>query len=317
MMTRRSRALATFLLASTSASGATHWFEDKQEGWFWYNEVAEDLPEDLPAADEPAIAKAAHSEPNRLPELPPQAPALFSSAWLRENLDHYLETAIDDPTPENVQAFLYLQRLSLDRAERFSDAVSMALVADPALDETTRSPIAPFAANQTPKVVAERRARMLERISTQAGIFFFFESTCPYCQAQAPVLSRLAEAYGFTVYAVSVDGHALPGGEFPDFRVDRGTAEQLGVINYPAMFLVAPPNSYVNLAQGAVSMLELEDRIVQASVLLGLITEDEFQDMRMRPTETLADITSPPDADLSTNAAALVLRMRQQLGRGL
>lgn len=315
-MTRCSAVIATFALACASASGSQPWFENKREGWFWYNEAIIEEPAESPTEETP-VDRTSAADPMPRADVVPQGPAGFSSAWLRENLDEYLETAIDDPTPENVQAFLYLQRLSLDRAERFSDAVSMALVADPALDETTRSPIAPFAANQTPKVVAERRARMLEHISTQAGIFFFFESTCPYCQAQAPVLSRLAEAYGFTVYAVSVDGHALPGGEFPDFRVDRGTAEQLGVINYPAMFLVAPPNSFVNLAQGAVSMLELEERIVQASVLLGLITEDELQDMRMRPTQTLADISAPTDAELSTNAAALVLRMRQQLGRGL
>ena len=303
------------ILASASASGAQPWFEDKEEGWFWYNEILEaeraDRTVEEPPAAQPVLAET-------MPSLAtvPQGPPVFSSAWLRESLDHYLQTAIDNPTPKNVQAFLYLQRLSLDRAERFSDAVSMALVADPALDETTRSPIAPFAANQTPALVAERRAGLLEEISRQAGIFFFFESTCPYCQAQAPVLSRLAEAYGFTVYAISVDGHPLPGGQFPDFRVDRGTANQLGVINYPAMYLAAPPNSYVNLAQGAVSMLELEERIVQASVLMGLITDDEFQDMRMRPIQTLADIAAPAtDAELMNDPAALVLRMRQQLGR--
>lgn len=239
-MRRYGAVIATFALACGSASGSQPWFENKREGWFWYNEAIIEEPVESPTEETPVDTTSA-ADPMLRADIVPQGPAVFSSAWLRENLDDYLETAIDDPTPENVQAFLYLQRLSLDRAERFSDAVSMALVADPALDETTRSPIAPFAANQTPKVVADRRARMLEHISTQAGIFFFFESTCPYCQAQAPVLSRFAAAYGLTVYAVSVDGHALPGGEFPDFRVDRGTAEQLGVINYPAMFRARQP----------------------------------------------------------------------------
>jgi hypothetical protein len=38
--------------------------------------------------------------------------------------------------------------------------------------------------------------------------------------------------------------------------------------------------------------------------------------MRMRPTQTLADISAPAtDAELMNDPAALVLRMRQQLSR--
>jgi conjugal transfer pilus assembly protein TraF len=57
--------------------------------------------------------------------VPPAAasgPAPLSAAWLRANLERFRDQAIDDPSPRNVALYLYLQRLVLDKAERFAEA---------------------------------------------------------------------------------------------------------------------------------------------------------------------------------------------------
>jgi hypothetical protein len=59
------------------------------------------------------------------------APAPLSAAWLRANLERFRDQAIDDPSPRNVALYLYLQRLVLDKAERFAEATQRAVWADP------------------------------------------------------------------------------------------------------------------------------------------------------------------------------------------
>ena len=85
-------------------------YERKAEGWFWYAvEAEESAPEE---EERPAIPLAATQTPS----------APFSAAWLRVNLPKYLDLAWNEPSVENLRAFLYLQRFAIDRAEQFSGA---------------------------------------------------------------------------------------------------------------------------------------------------------------------------------------------------
>ena len=69
--------------------------------------------------------------------------------WIREHIGRYRDAAIDDPTPQNVALYLYLQRVALDKSSRFAAATQRAVQLDPFLDEITRRPTATFAANLT------------------------------------------------------------------------------------------------------------------------------------------------------------------------
>ncbi len=94
--------------------------------------------------------------------------------------------------------------------------------------------------------------------------------TAPIRDAQAPLLEALAARYGFAVLAVSLDGAGLKDGRFPDYRVDRGQAQVLGVLSTPALFLARPDQGEVApLAQGLLSFTQLRERIVLAAVRAG------------------------------------------------
>ena len=118
-------------------------------------------------------------------------------------------------------------------------------------------------------------------------MLFFFRSDCPYCEAQAPLLQQLAARYGFAVLPVSLDGAPLPGGAFPQFRQDQGQAQALGVVSTPALFLARPPDAMVPLAQGLLSLAQLQERVIGAAVEAGWISEREYS--RTRPVT--ADLT--------------------------
>jgi len=288
-------------------------YERSAEGWFWYKKEPEHRKrekqkEALPPPSMPSTPTA---------ESPPSntGPAPFSAAWLREELPKAKDRAIDTPTPENIRAYYYLQRVAMDKAEKFANVAERVVVGDPVLDEVSRRSLATFAANKQNELAGNERDRQLEGIAKRAGLFFFYKSDCPYCEMQAPVLEALATAFGFTVRAISLDGEPLPNGLFPDFIRDNGQAAQLGVTVTPTIFLANPPNGLAPIAAGVLSLEELKRRIMVVAVQQGWITEEKFNQSRpVNPAPSLANPMegqgTPIDID---NATSLVNYLRSRI----
>ena len=279
-------ALLSLSLALPLQSKATGFYFREQEGWFWYEREPElDSKPEPPLPEQPAVPV----EP-QVSEAVPEGPKPLSAQWLRDHMGEYRDAAIDDPTPQNVALYLYLQRVALDKSSRFAAATQRAVQLDPFLDEITQRPTATFAANLTNRQAGDNRDAVLRRIAKTAGVLFFFRSDCPYCEAQAPLLKLLEARYGFSVLPVSIDGAPSPDGTFPDFRQDRGQAQSLGVVSTPALFLARPPDNMVPLSQGLLSLAQLQERIVVAAVEAGWISEREYT--RTRPVT--ADLMLDP-----------------------
>ncbi len=228
-------------------------YERKAEGWFWYAvEAEESAPEE---EERPAIPPAATQTPS----------APFSAAWLRVNLPKYLDLAWNEPSVENLRAFLYLQRFTIDRAEQFSGAARRAVIGDPLLDEISRRPTASFASWQVDRDAGAARERLLEDLARRVGLFFFFRSDDRYSALEAPLIELLGREEGFAVVAVSVDGKALADGHFPAFKSDRGQARRLGVTTLPAVFLASRDGRFSAVGQGVMSLPQLKNRILVAA----------------------------------------------------
>ena len=106
--------IGCLLLAALPAGTAAETFYDRgDEGWFFYKSPPE--PEPKTADDESQSQVAAADQIN---DDGPEK--IFSVSWLKKNLEHYRNIAIDDPTEENIRAYLYLQRLVLVKSSRFA-----------------------------------------------------------------------------------------------------------------------------------------------------------------------------------------------------
>ena len=287
-------ATASALLPGTAASTTgtiDRYFELHGEGWFWYES------EPKPSPEEPPKPPTASPTDKKAP--PPTAvePPPLSAEWLRINLPKYLDRALDEPTPDHVASYYYLQRVALDKSNKFSDVAQEVVTEDYALDEVSRRPLATYAVNEMNRVAGEKRGEVLREIGAKAGILFVYHSECQYCQVQAPVLKAFARTYGFTILPIALDGLPMADGSFPDYRPDTGQARELGVQQTPAMFLAQPPNRVVQLAQGALSIDELTQRVVMAAKQLGLIDEKSYDSTRPVQTTPLAtDLRPPPEA---------------------
>lgn len=266
-----------------------------QEGWFFYNEEKpkEKKPEPKPEPPEPPKTQAKVTPP---PEPPPEAPAkakeegpeMFSAEWFRVNIPKYRDAAWNEPTVENVQTFMYLQRYMMDRSQEFADAAELAVLGHPWLDEANRRPNATSAARRLDRTANASKNKTLEALSERAGIFFFYKSTCESCSDMSSIVSLLRDQ--FKVIPISVDGKDLPGNPFPDFRVDQGHAEQIGVKQFPSLYLASADGEFAPFAHGPVSLNDARHRMIVAAKRMNWITEEEFN--ATRPVRNL-------DQDLS------------------
>jgi len=295
------------------------YFTDKQRGWFWYEvqpePVSKRKPEPpLPKPTPPSLPATAAAQPK--PITPAETEPL-TSAWLRKNMETYLNKAIDEPSHENVAAFYYLQRVMMDKAERFTNAARYVVMSDPQLDETVRRPVATYAANEANHQASVMADRALKDIAGVAGILFFFRSDCPYCHVQAPILSMLEKTYGFKIYPVSLDGLPMPNGLFGNFRLDQGQAVLLGVEQTPALFLMKPPRQIVPLTQGALSLEELTSRILLAAKESGWLDASKYQTIQgIRSTPMLLPATGSISSATAQDPLALIQALQHSVQVG-
>lgn len=231
-------ALALSLFANTAIAQNQRFIDRKSEGWWWYQVDPEiELVEEI---QEPAIAAQNVQPEQTTPTVASsKAPAPFSAAWFRENLDKYKDAAWDNPTVENMEAYLYLQRYVMDRSEEFADVAVMTVTGNPLLDEMTRRPTATYAAQQVDNLASKEHDRLVAKLSESTGVFYFYDAEDEYSQAMAPLVQLLKRS-GFAIVAISGDGTPLPGFEHEfEFKQDQGHALQLGVSTVPALFLAS------------------------------------------------------------------------------
>jgi len=94
--------------AQTRGVGQKGWQNDRERGWHWY-ESDPNPPAVLPV-----------KPPQSAPGLPQSEPEPLSVLWLQQKLEETRIAAIDNPTQENVEYYVYLQKMAMNRAEKFA-----------------------------------------------------------------------------------------------------------------------------------------------------------------------------------------------------
>ncbi|MBF0609506.1 MAG: conjugal transfer protein TraF [Magnetococcales bacterium] len=261
--------ILTFWLAQQASSDS--FFSDHERGWFWYESPpVEEVPEEELLLPTPPSPPAGQTDTVPL-----------SAAWLREQLPKFRDMAIDQPSAENVAVYLALQKVAMDKSNRFSDAAQLAVMSEPWLDENNTRSIATFGALVMDETAQAGLDEAVKMIADKVGIWFFYESTCPYCVSQAGVLSALAKSHGLKVMAISMDGLPLPGSEFRNFIRDEGHARKLGVTTTPTMMLFQAPSEFAVLSQGLMAGDEIMRRLIWLGHAKGWLTDAQFS--RTRP----------------------------------
>jgi conjugal transfer pilus assembly protein TraF len=123
-------------------------------------------------------------------------------------------------------------------------------------------------------------------------------------------------AYGFKVLPIALDGLPLPGGEFPDFTIDRGQAKKLGVETTPALFLVKPGQNggAIQLGQGLLSGDEIIKRAIALSRQNGWLNNNDYNDtLKVKPMQVDNQTIQGINERVMENPNELVKTIRDNL----
>lgn len=210
-----------------------------------------------------------------------QGPVVGSTKWLQQNLESYKELAIDNPTAANLKAYLYVQKLALDRAEQFARVGKMVVHGDPLLDATTRSPIGGSTAKIRFQYIDEEQKNLLKKLHKKIGLFYVFKDKCFLCDRQAETLQYAQKISDLTVKAVSLDEpteYSKSAEIFPDYRVIPQLRQELKILALPATFMYNSETDEIKpLLQGMATLSDINSRFVEMAMKYNWISKEDYK----------------------------------------
>lgn len=227
-----------YFSAESTIAAESGFFTDHAQGWHWY--------ENNDALEKNETQKTISST--------------AQIKQLRAEVEEKLNRAVLNPTQENVANYIRLQNQLSQQATRFSQAWESVLVSYPNLDYRLEHPT-----NQYAQQVYRDSQRQIDQLAIKDfaqnhGLFFFVNSSCPFCHAFAPTVKTVAERYGLSVLVISLDGQGIP--EYPKVLPNNGIAERLDVRGVPALYAVDGDKEQARpLSYGLISAAELEEKI--------------------------------------------------------
>jgi conjugal transfer pilus assembly protein TraF len=288
--------------SGTTASTGEYGRHD--EGWFFYKDPREitevkPLPRPLPLPGSASESKE------------PEKDKVGSVAWIRKNIDKIRDKAIDEPTKENLELFAYVQKMMMDKSEVFATKFVQTTSGDPALDENVSNPRSTAAKQSQYKEIDEAQNRVLEKLSKEVAIWYFFRSDCPYCAKADPILTSYLGHFGFSILPISTDGAPLADGAFPNWVPDQGQAAYLNVTMTPTLYIVHPPKDVILLAVGLKAGKELAERLIDVAHEEKWISDTEYDDaVRGLPRRYLTTAFDPAKISDPDNPEELLKAFR-------
>lgn len=216
-----------------------HYFDQHEKGWHWY--------------DDP---KASDESDNDDEENP-----ITQMNAVRATIERALNKAVLNPSRDNVKNYISLQNQMAAKANQFDHSWQAVLLENPELNYSLIHPT-----NNLAKQVESDQTHLFEenairQLAKNYQLYFFYRSTCPYCQRFAPIVRDFAASYGFNTLAITTDGISLP--EFPDSYADQGESQIYGITVEPALFMVNPiTHKAIRIATGLTSQDEIKQNIV-------------------------------------------------------
>lgn len=240
--------------------------------------------------------------------------------WLQENYKLLEERAIDDPTDENVAAYLYVRRIAMDKSQRFSEKVSEVTNTDPLLNENNRIPYASAGAQAIRSASRSAQEQATRELAATGGLVVFVDGSCRFCAMQMPIVNALRAQYGMEALVVSLDGKRPRGYEGPLVK-DNGLYRKLDLKLTPSVVYVHRPHAYKNgkdenqyrvIAQGFYAQDELVKQIAFAGHTTRLLSPETMRDLAVwdRGVAATEDLGA---LQLNANDPAAIKRKLQPL----
>lgn len=286
---------------------SANFYDRRSEGWYWYEdpeikrkealEKQRKLMEQQRRAEEQAKVNQPVVDTKKVDIYDPQTkqlnqpivvqasepkPKALSAEWLKQVMPETLMKAIDRPFESDgspsaeTKAYMYMQRLTLDKAQNFSKAATTLTQTDPFLDETARVPV-DTATNKVFSIALDKdKQEITNHLASFTGLWFFYDSTCSFCVSQYQFLKDFRIKNNFKIMMISMDGKRLPNMDANEIILpDRGQAKKLRLRITPSIVLVAPPNNFYVLSQGLMTQDSILTKILLVADQTNLLTKEQ------------------------------------------
>lgn len=276
----------------------SRWLDRNSEGYFWYKDEPDEPEQEINEPKTPPVPPPQSSPDTSLMATNP-GPSPMSVTWIREHLPKYLDLAIDNPTDENVTAYLLLQKRAMDKSFVFTDAVQMIAQSNPLLDPNNERPTATFASKSLDAITSKYREELTKKISESAAIIYFMDAS-ELTKIQNPIVDVIENTLGFATARIAIEplGYELPGKRI---RANEGRNDVMNIRYYPAIVLIKADGIYDVISQAPVSLGDFQQRTFMSAKRLGIITDDEFN--RTRP---LRNIVTKEDVQVQSTSQSQV-----------
>ena len=197
------------------------------KGWAFY------CSEPVPDAEEELEEAVPQPQPEAPVKEEPEYPATEAMMAFRAHIDELKYHAVLDPTPENVLAYMEVNKELAERAVDFTEAWQRILFSTPHLNANVDYPLATVGANVWQDQMKAAREETFREVAREAGLLFIFDgdAACGICKVQGQILTQMEETYGVSILAVSKDGGANT--FYPSAFTDDGRLEEMGLAEYP------------------------------------------------------------------------------------
>ncbi len=221
-------------------SGSSSWYDQKLQGWYYF--------EDLERKEEEATQIT-----------PEDAETLLDAQ--KKHLHQLLSLALIQPTSENVEKYIREQKQLLNQSNRFAETWGKVLLQHPLLGDFLATPTTNYGVLAMKELELKKKKTILEHLSTQYFLLFFFRGNDPLAEAVAEVVKLFASTNGWKYKAVSLDGKGIP--SLAVFEPDQGLSTKVGAQTSPSLYIVDPTHNWVfPVGAGLVSVSEIEQNII-------------------------------------------------------
>lgn len=290
---------AIFLSSVTSAyahvsTNPQSFWNKNEEGWFWYKQDPNKIKPKKKEEKPKIVVAESKKGPEKKEESKSEAPQVFSAEWVRKNLEVYKQLAWDEPTVENLRAYLYLQRFAIDRSEQFAHAGQLALEGDPYLDEVARHPLGGQANRDIHNIRNGENTHVLKKLFKKVGLFFVFKNDCYICDKQASLLKMAKNNLDISILAVSLDEpneNNKSAQLFPEYIINPNITAEHNIKALPSTFFFDSETGDIKpLLQGFVTYSELTRRTINAATKYHWLSTEDLN--LVKPVDDITSLSS-------------------------
>lgn len=217
-------------------------------GWQFYN---------LPKALKEKVVKPQTEITQALKELS----ASEQMELIQKKLKEARDTAIMNPTADNIAVYKVYQDYFVEKATAFSMKWEEMLLKYPDLDYNLKNSFYNATVPIKETMRRQEEASAIEYVNQRYGFFFFYRGNNPIDNKLAEIVKSFAVQYKLTIIPITVDGRVNT--EFPQSQHDSGQSVKMGIKHFPALFLVNPKKGeYKPIAYGFITPDDLARRVL-------------------------------------------------------